>query len=256
MAQLVAHSLGVREVGRSNRLAPTIDTASEKTVKNLVDSYHPFILIPAYHAEQTIGTVITRLKARCDLSILVIDDGSPDRTSECARQAGADVITLSKNQGKGNAIRTGMLRGQELGYTHAICIDADGQHDESEIDLFMRHPQQTDIVIGRRTFASPMPFHRRLSNTLTSQVLSIATGLVLPDSQSGYRRYRLAVVCKWPLVSSRFDFETEVLFAAGQYGGSVGSVPASTHYGNERSSIHGLREIRNFLFQFWKFLWR
>ncbi len=253
---MVAHSLGVREVGRSNRLAPTNIARIRPDVSSASDRYLPFILIPAYEAERTIESVVTTLRSVCSLSILVIDDGSHDRTSVVARQAGADVITLSSNQGKGNALKNGMGHALHLGYTHALCIDADGQHSAEEIDRFLHYSPNAIIVIGVREFAAPMPMLRRLSNTLTSLVLSISTGQFIPDSQSGYRRYHLASVCAWPLLASRFDYETEVLFAAGRMRARVESVPVSTHYGDEQSSIQGGREILQFLFQFWKFLWR
>jgi hypothetical protein len=166
------------------------------------------------------------------------------------------VITLSSNQGKGNALKNGLGRALHLGFTHALCIDADGQHSAEETDRFLKYPPDAIIVIGKREFSAPMPIHRRLSNTLTSLVLSISTGQFIPDSQSGFRRYQMESVCAWPLLASRFDFESEVLFAAGRYRARIESVPVSTRYGDERSSIQGGREILHFLFQFWKFLWR
>src|ERR1044071_10356747 len=113
-------------------------------------------VIPAYQDEKHIGDVARRTRERLD-HVLVVDDGSTDRTEECAREAGAEVIVHSQNHGKGEAIKTGMAHwlgaanssNSEQGQLQwVILLDSDGQHLPEEIDRFL----QAAAAVTRPTF--------------------------------------------------------------------------------------------------------
>ena len=143
-------------------------------------------LIPAYNAEPFVGSVIRRAKSH--VPVVVVNDGSKDRTLAEATAAGATVIDQQPNQGKGAALQRGFRALLDEGVAAVITLDADGQHDPDEIPLFVEKFRATgaDLIIGERDF-SKMPFVRRLSNTVGRRAFSWAMGRRVNDNQSGYR---------------------------------------------------------------------
>src|SRR5437773_5685522 len=132
-------------------------------------------LIPAYNAEAFVGDVIRRASAH--VPVLVVNDGSRDRTLAEAMAAGATVIDQQPNQGKGEALKLGLSAALDRGVVAVITLDADGQHDPSEIPLFLEKFRATraDLIIGERNF-SDMPLVRRVSNTIGRRAFSWAVG--------------------------------------------------------------------------------
>src|SRR5262245_28329836 len=95
------------------------------------EEFYPVALIPAYRAEATVGSVVRGLASRVR-RVVVIDDGSPDRTGPEAAKAGAEVVRLAENSGKGAALRAGLDRALASPATHVAFVDADGQHDPED----------------------------------------------------------------------------------------------------------------------------
>ena len=123
----------------------------------------PMIVVPAYNEEAHIASVVRRSKP-FGAVVLVVDDGSADRTVSLARQAGADVIVHETNQGNGGALATGFAEAEHRGVAWVVTLDGDGQHDPAEIPRFLAAAAVTgaDIVIGSRTGdLSTMPRVRR-----------------------------------------------------------------------------------------------
>lgn len=208
-------------------------------------------VIPAYNAARHLPGVIDDVArhVRRDL-ILVVDDGSADDTRESAARAGATVVVHAHNQGKGAAIRTGLSRAGELGPAFAILLDADGQHNPADIPAFVARQRETnaDMVVGNRLArAANMPWLRKATNHVTSAVVSLLAGRRVPDSQNGYRLVRLAHFGKFPLTTSRYEIESEMIIRAGRAGGRIASVPVETIYADERSFINPLVDTGRFL---------
>ena len=110
----------------------------------------PAALVPAYQAEETVGDV-ERGALRHNYRDLHGDDGGTDRTGERAREAGAEVLTLPENSGKGSAIRAGLERILASEVTHVVFLDADGQHDPDDLPgLLAAAREGDDFVIGSR----------------------------------------------------------------------------------------------------------
>ncbi len=137
------------------------------------------VLIPAYNESVHIESIVK--SARCYLPVLVVDDGSNDATASLAESAGAQVIRLHPNQGKGAALRTGFAACLQQEFEAVITLDADGQHDPDEIPLFVDAFQKngSGLIIGKRDF-SKMPASRKLANSFGKWMISLALGRNIP----------------------------------------------------------------------------
>jgi len=208
------------------------------------------VIIPAFCEEKHIGEVVLRTRAQLD-HVLVVDDGSTDRTALRAREAGAEVIVHPSNRGKGETIKTGLRHWLERGAECVIILDADGQHRPEEIDRFVAAaapPLESKFLIGNRMDnASRMPFVRRLVNRYMSKRISRVCGQHIPDTQCGFRMLHRELIPEMLGGAERFDYETEMLIFASRNGYRVDSVPISTVYSDEVSSIHPVRDTIRFI---------
>ena len=204
-------------------------------------------LIPAYNETAHIAAVVTSTLPH--LPVLVVDDGSCDDTAAQAEAAGASVLRQVPNQGKGAALQAGFRHALQHGFQAVITLDADGQHDPSEIPAFLSAFSATgaDLIIGERNFHQ-MPPARRVGNTLGRLLFSWALGKPVRDNQSGYRLIS-ARLMEAMLVAAEggFEFEVEMFVVAVERGYKLGGVPIRTIYGDERSHIRPLRHIVNFM---------
>jgi glycosyltransferase involved in cell wall biosynthesis len=192
---------------------------------------HLAALVPAFDCSRTVGRVVRGIREHVS-TVLVVDDGSADRTAATARRAGADVLRHPGNVGKGAAILDGLARLRERGFTHALTIDADGQHLPEEIPRLLdehdAHPAA--VVVGARRIESEVAAINRFGNRFADAWVWIATGVPLPDTQSGFRIYPIGRTLSLHPVGRRFDFETEVLIRAVRAGMDVRSVAVRVYY--------------------------
>lgn len=188
------------------------------------------------------------------MQVLVVDDGSADDTAAVAEAAGATVVRQSPNQGKGAALRAGFREALARGAEAVITLDADGQHDPSEIAAFLGlyarraiGGASTELIVGRRAF-SRMPPARRIANWLGTVTLSAAVGRWVHDNQSGYRLIGRRLM-RQMLESAEdgFAFEVEMLAVCIREGWPIAWVPIRTIYGDEPSHIRPGRHLREFL---------
>lgn len=149
------------------------------------------VAIPAWNEEGSIGAVIAKVREhRPDADVLVVSDGSTDRTAEVARSAGATVVVLPFNVGVGGAMRTAFLHASRHGYGALVQVDADGQHEPAELDALLDHLDEVDIVIGNRfypgsTYVVKGP--RAWAMKLLSWSLSRMARSPITDTTSGFR---------------------------------------------------------------------
>lgn len=210
------------------------------------------VIIPAFNAEGTLPELLRRLALIVDASsILVVDDGSVDRTAAVAAELGIRVLQHRINKGKGAALRTGFEHARTLPLCEAvITLDADLQHAPEELPKFFeaRMHSQANIIIGfRERLGTSMPFHRIASNALTSWLVSARVGKEIRDSQSGYRLIGREVLEAVTLNSQGYEMETELLVKATRKGFRVGFVPIQTVYGTGRSSMTHWHTTKQFL---------
>jgi glycosyltransferase involved in cell wall biosynthesis len=203
-------------------------------------------LIPAFNEAPYIAKVIAGSRQYVE-KVVVIDDGSADRTAEVARAAGATCLESQSNQGKGSALRIGLSYARAENFTHALTLDGDGQHLPEDIPVMLRTAQETgaDLVIGARTFdRALMPRARYYSNTLGSRLTSALVGHEIRDSQCGFRLFRLDKLCTTELRSLRYEFEMEVLIKMARSGCTIAHAPISMvyDYGQARSKMNPVRD--------------
>ncbi|MBN2184553.1 MAG: glycosyltransferase family 2 protein [Candidatus Krumholzibacteriota bacterium] len=219
------------------------------------------VVVPAFNEESKITSVLDRIKKHIiPENIVVVDDGSSDLTAEMAKDAGVHVISHPVNSGKGKSLRSGFDRlTDKPGIKAVITIDSDGQHDPEEIPGFVNkfYSGEYDLILGdRMTDTSHMPFLRKITNRVTSKVISGLTGCKLKDSQSGYRLIKSDLLRSLDLKSDRFDAESEILIKAARNNYSIGSVKIKTIYSEETSKIDPCKDTLRFLkLVFKSFFW-
>jgi glycosyltransferase involved in cell wall biosynthesis len=206
-------------------------------------------VIPAYNEEKHISDVVRRTRQKLD-HVLVVDDGSGDKTADRAREAGAEVIVHPQNRGKGETIKTGLRHWQERQTDFIIILDADGQHRPEEIDRFVAAALSTGepkLILGNRmNDVSSMPRLRQMVNRWMSRQISASCGQDIPDTQCGFRLIHRQLIPELLGGAARFDYETEMLIVASRKGFRIDSVPISTVYSDEVSSIHPVRDTLRF----------
>ncbi len=211
-------------------------------------------VIPCFNESAAIGPLVSAVRGHLP-RVLVVDDGSTDGTASAARAAGAEVLSLPVNQGKGAALQAGLRRACEMGFTWALLLDGDGQHLPEDLPSFLAAMQadRADLVIGNRmTAPGDMPALRRLINRVMSGMLSSLSGTRLPDTQCGFRLVRVAAWAGLPLHCTRFEVESEMLLAFLAAGRRVEFIPVHSRYKTEQSKIQPVRDTLLWL----RWLWR
>jgi glycosyltransferase involved in cell wall biosynthesis len=193
-------------------------------------------LIPALNAERTLPQVVEQTRKQIE-PVVVIDDGSSDRTGDVARSGGAIVLRHDVNRGKGAALKTGFAWALEQGYEGVITLDADGQHLPSEIPRFLQ--ASGDLIIGGRAhlFQHMLP-RRRNANRFSAWCISKCAGVPIPDSQSGFRFYSATLLRALHLRADGFDMESEVIVRAGRRGFRIVTIPIDLGFVDGISTSH------------------
>lgn len=203
-------------------------------------------LIPAYNADPFVGDVIR--EAAKHVPVIAVNDGSTDKTLDEIRKTSARVIDQQPNQGKGAALKRGFKEALALGVSAVIQLDADGQHDPSEIPLFLEKFKsgRADLIIGERDF-SQMPFVRRMSNTIGRASFSWAMRRRIKDNQSGYRLLSRRLLEEVLKSSERgYEFEMDMIVICVKRGWPIDGVPIATIYGEEKSNIKPIEHVVHF----------
>ncbi|MFM2293781.1 MAG: hypothetical protein RLZZ350_194 [Verrucomicrobiota bacterium] len=205
------------------------------------------VLIPVFNHALTVGRVVRA--AQKYFPVLVVNDGSTDDTAKIlAAENSVTVLTLAKNSGKGAALRAGFAAAAQMNFTHAITLDADGQHAPEEIPLFAaacrREPHA--FVIGVRDLVREnAPRSRRVTNNISTFWFKIETGVALTDTQCGYRCYPLAAISQLRLGTQRYAYELEVMVKAAWAGIPLRAQTVSADYAAPTSRLSHFRPLRD-----------
>lgn len=193
------------------------------------------LLLSAYQVADSVGEILRRVRPFRErvAEVVVVDDGSTDRTAEAAREEGATVLVHAQNRGKGAALITGFDHCLSRGATAVITLDADGQHFPEDLPIFFSAYDRdfADIVVGsRRAHAAYIPKGRWLGNRFAVAAGSLYTGTVMDDLQCGYRLYTEPVLRRIRPVTSGFATESEYMIRAHRWGFRVRNVPVRVLY--------------------------
>jgi glycosyltransferase involved in cell wall biosynthesis len=211
-------------------------------------------VVPAYQAERSVGDVVRELCMRSrelaettDPSVIVVDDGSTDRTAREAESAGATLLRKPVNEGKGAALRDGFRAASALGARVAVSVDADGQHPSEEALRLAQHPApSTALVLGVRDLARDgAPPASRFSNGFSNRWMSWFSGRRLSDTQCGLRRYPLPETLALELHGTGYEFEAEVILKALSAGLPLVEVPVRVVYPPVAERVSHFRSVRD-----------
>ena len=220
------------------------------------------VIVPAYNEATVIQDVVRNSlkifrKSSYDIDIVLINDGSKDATSAEAKKAGCIVIDHVLNSGAGGATATGLSYANQNGYLGAATMDADGQHDPSDVvkgfDKLFK--SKHDLLIGSRLIDSRgMSRVKILGNWGLSFITRLLFGIKSTDSQSGLRIYGSRALEELRWTTSGYEFCSEMLWRANQLGLSIGEFPIKVIYtdyskGKGQSNWNAINIVKSLLKQ-------
>ena len=217
------------------------------------------IIIPAYNAKKSLEKLLYLIKDNYTLNVLVINDGSSDNTMQIAEANSDFVINNSTNLGKGKSLQIAFEFASKNNYDFVITIDSDLQHPPEAIsefiDLHKEHPKS--IIIGARKLTKDMPFHRKMSNYLTSKLISMRISQKILDSQCGYRLIPKEYYQSFKSKRSGFHFESELILKFGLQNVKFEFVKIPTIYNsNNKSHMNNFYVTYDFVKLFFEsFFW-
>jgi len=208
------------------------------------------ILLPAYNEEELIGETIKRIPRKIfgieKVEVLVVDDGSTDKTVDMALNAGADkIVSHRKNLGVASAFMTGIRNAISMNADILVTLDADCQFPPEQISSFVRPilNNQYDVVSGARfvnEIPKSYPKTRLWGNRFFSKMVSVVTGQKFIDTQTGFRAYSRDAILDISIISE-YNFAQEVLIDLVFKGFKIGEIPVEVTYDPKRKS----RIVRN-----------
>jgi len=207
------------------------------------------VLMPTYNNEGTLQGVLDSVLLYTD-QVIVVNDGSTDRTSEILKNYPQLVIvSYSKNVGKGWALREGFKRALKLGFDHVISIDSDGQHFAEDLPKFLDKLEEEPgtLNVGARNMdQSSVPGKSSFGHKFSNFWFWVETGIRLPDTQSGYRLYPIRRMQDLRFVTRKFEFEIEVLVRSSWKGIQMTSVPVKVFYADKGKRVSHFRPFKDF----------
>lgn len=218
-------------------------------IKQRLSKLNCVVLIPTYNNAGTLLQVIDDVRRYAN-DIMVVNDGSTDNTDDLlATQSDLRVIAYERNRGKGYALKRGLREAARIGYAYAITIDSDGQHYANDIAVFVEVAERSanTLFVGARNLqAENMPSQNTFANKFSNFWFWAETGTHLADTQSGFRLYPLAEITKMHFITSRYEFEVEVLVRAAWKGLKVENVPIKVYYPPADERVSHFRPLRDF----------
>ena len=207
------------------------------------------LILPAYNEEVSVGSVVLLARRYAD-RVIVIDDGSSDRTAEVAANAGAEVVVHTTNKGKGMAFKTGFEAAE--GADIIVTMDSDGQHNPADIPKLIAPilKGEADIVNGSRYLnghTTDTPAYRRIGQTILDKMTIMNSGIRITDSQSGFRAFSASTKDIFRFKAQGMEIESEMLADAGKHGLRVKEVEIDVRYDVDGSTEHPLKHGLNVL---------
>jgi glycosyltransferase involved in cell wall biosynthesis len=222
----------------------------KSSIEHKIKSLKICVIIPTYNNERTLKRVIDGVLEITD-DLIVINDGATDATFRILKKY-TDItqISLPKNKGKGNALRVGFKKAEELGYEFTITIDSDGQHYPEDIAVFVNklayETNKNLLLIGSRNMnQETVPGGSSFGNKFSNFWYKVETGIQLKDTQSGFRLYPLKELNKIKFYTTKFEFEIENIVKEAWRGIIVKNVPVKVLY-DEQERVSHFRPFKDF----------
>lgn len=193
-------------------------------------------VVPTYDNPRTVGDVVLGLRRHLD-AVIVVDDGSAapgrDACDALARDGLATVVHRPRNGGKGAAVKTGLAAAQDAGFSHALQVDADGQHDLGDVprllDAARARPEA--LVLGAPRFDETAPAARRVGRKITAFWVAVEVGRgVIDDAMCGFRVYPVVPAVAARARGDAMDFDPEIAVRLVWAGLPVVNVPTRVRY--------------------------
>ena len=192
------------------------------------------VIVPTYNNFKTVSRVIEGVLNYCS-DVIVVNDGATDSTPELLKSFGNRIVIVNHpvNKGKGRALRTGFAKAIELGFNYAITIDSDGQHFPENLPDFLKKSVENPdaLIMGDRNMRQEgIPAKSSFGNKFSSFWVYVETGIKLPDTQTGYRLYPLNSIKKRRWLTTKFEFEIEVIVRLAWMFVPIISIPVNVKY--------------------------
>lgn len=215
--------------------------------QDLLNSTSFCVIVPTYNNHKTLKKVLDSILDFTQ-NVIIVNDGSTDTTNEILKQySELTQIHHPKNLGKGRALRNGFRKAIEMNFEYAITIDSDGQHFASDIPNFIQEIQNepNSLLIGSRNMTQEnVPKKSSFGNKFSNFWFKFETGIVLEDTQSGFRSYPLRLIPK-QFYTNKFEFEIEVIVRSAWKGIVVKNIPIQILY-DPAERISHFRPFKDF----------
>ena len=209
-----------------------------------------FAVIPAYNEEKDISSIVRKTKKYVS-NVVVVDDGSKDKTKEMSEKADAVVLRHVVNLGKGAALKTGCDYAVKKGAKFIVVLDADAQHNPRDIPRFIEKLKKNEIVFSYRKASSKMPLVLRFGNWFISAVVGILYKVRLNDTQCGFRAFSKEAYNKIRWNATDYSMESEMISRAGKQRLKYVQIPIQTIYSDNYKGTTVLDGIKIVLSMFW-----
>lgn len=223
---------------------------TKASVSKAMRSHGICVIIPTYNNAGTLARVLTDVLEYAP-DVIVVNDGSTDNTAEVLRgfKDRADIVSYSRNRGKGYALKTGLTHARRRGFDYALTIDSDGQHRASDIPKMVQavieHPGA--LVVGARDLTKvDINGKSSFANKFSNFWFRVQTGRNLTDTQTGYRVYPLKHLHGLRMLTYRYEAELELLVFAAWNGVRIVSVPIDVYYPPQAERVSHFKPALDF----------
>lgn len=199
------------------------------------DAFRPCVLIPTYNNPRTIRRVVEEVRA-LRLPVVLVDDGSAEEGAAVCQALTADLkvhLLRRENGGKGAAVKSGLKLAEDLGFTHALQVDADGQHNLEDANHFLQIAEENPkaAIFGAPQFDDSAPKGRLIGRKITIFWTTIETlGSCIQDPLCGYRVYPVRESLATKTRSNRMDFDPEIAVRLVWRGVPIYNIPTKVRY--------------------------
>lgn len=209
-----------------------------------------WVVVPAHNEAKTIKQVIDKIKEFTQ-NVVVVVDGSVDNTLKIADEQEINVLHHIVNLGKGSALKTGCDFAINKGANKLVAIDADMQHDPSEIPNFIRYLDDYDVILGYREINKDMPFVFRIGNIIINYMTKVLYNIDVKDTQCGYRAFTTNAYQRIRWESSDYFMESEMIANIGKANLRYKEIPIKTIYSDRYKGTTVIDGVKIVINLFW-----